>query len=186
MNDREKKLIFILFGGAFFIVNIFLFSSYTEAKQKKEIQLKKNADELALKKKEIGESDDRISEIEWLIDNGPKEGVHAEVRADLVNFAEKSALRAGVSTKKRPSPLPENPDEDGSYSTARVEMLVNARDPEFYRWLIELQDPQKGRAVTFLHIKPQRDDNTRVECELVLTQWFTPILDDAPAEDGSN
>lgn len=186
MNQREKKLICILFGGAFFIVNIFLFSSYKGAKQKKEIQLKKNADELALKNKQITESDDRINEVDWLIEHEPKEGTHAEVRADLVNFAEQSALRSGVTAKKRPSPLPENLEEDGRYSTARVEMLVNARDAELYRWIIELQNPEKSRSVTFLRVKPQRDDNTRVECELVLTEWFTPASEESSDEVSSN
>ena len=61
MNEREKKLIFLLFGAAFIIVNIFLFTSYTEAKQKKKTALQKNAAELDLKKKEIEASDERIS-----------------------------------------------------------------------------------------------------------------------------
>ena len=35
MNSREKTLIFVLFGVAFLIINIFLFTSYQTVMQKK-------------------------------------------------------------------------------------------------------------------------------------------------------
>lgn len=186
MNEREKKLIFLLFGAAFIIVNIFLFTSYTEAKQKKKTALQKNAAELDLKKKEIEASDERISEVDWLIEHEPKKGTHADVRADLVNFTEKSAQKKGVSLKRRPSPMPPIPDEAGRYNTARVEVFVNAADPELYSWIAELQNPEESRSVTFLRIKSLRDDPHRVDCELVLTQWFVPAGDEETEEVTSN
>ena len=186
MNQREKKLIFILFGAAFLIVNLFLFSSYSSTKQKKEMLLKKNAEELVLKKRQILESDERMDEMNWLIDNAPKEGTHAGVRAELVTFTEQSAQRNSVTPKSRPVPLPENFEETGVYRTAKVKMLVNARDPEFYRWLIELQNPEKSRSVTNLRIQPQRDDPTRIDCELELTQWFLPAIEDDSGDVTSN
>ena len=35
MNSREKTLIFVLFGVAFFVINIFLFTSYPDGDAKK-------------------------------------------------------------------------------------------------------------------------------------------------------
>ncbi|BDS05684.1 hypothetical protein NT6N_07240 [Oceaniferula spumae] len=178
MNDREKKLIFLLFGAAFIIVNLFLYTSYTAAKQKKEIALDKGAKEIALKEKQLLEADERIAEMNWLIDYAPKEGTHAAVRADLVTFAEQSAQRNGITMKKRPVPVREEAEPTGAYHIARVKVLVNARDPEFYRWITELQNPEKSRSVTMLRISPQRDDPTRIDCELEITQWFAPAADD--------
>lgn len=178
MNEREKKLIFVLFGAAFLIVNIYLLTSYFAAVQDRKSALKKNAAELAMKKQQIREAGGRQDEMNWLIDHAPKEGTHAAVRADLVVFAERSAQQNGVmpkSSKSRPIPLPEDPNEVGIYRTARVKVLVNARDPELYRWLIELQDPAQSRSITMLRIAPQRDDKERVDCELELTQWFSPV-----------
>ena len=186
MNNREKKLIVVLFGAAFLIVNLLLFTSYTNAKQKKESALKKNKEELARKKTEMDQSVERLDEMDWLIENAPKEGVHSDVRADFVTFAEKSAAKNKLKTKKRPTPIPENPEEQGVYRTARVKMAVNASDPELYRWLIELQDPEKSRSITYLRIQPQRDDPHRVDCELELTQWFLPALADSSEEVSSN
>lgn len=186
MNEREKKLIFILFGAAFLIVNVFLFTSYTAAKQKKEAAIEKNKKSLALKKKEIDESDERIDEMNWLIDHEPGEGSHAAVRAELVTFTEQSARRNGVTSKSRPVPVPENIEEQGAFRTAQVKMIVNAPDREFYRWLVELQNPEKSRSVTRIRVNPQRDDPTRIDCELELTQWFLPATEDNTEEVTSN
>ncbi len=182
MSQREKKLIFILFGAAFFIVNIFLFTSYTEAKQKKQVQLKTSTQELALKKQQILDFSDRMDESDWLNKYEPKAGTHADIRADLVNFVERGARNAGVSPKKRPMPLAQDPDEGGRYGTARVEMIVSGEDAKLYRFLTELQNPEQSRSITFLRIKPQRDDPTRVDCELILTQWFSFASDELPEE----
>jgi len=186
MNSREKKLIFILFGAAFLIVNLFLFTSYQSAKQKKEVALKKNAAELQLKHEEMNQSEEKVDEMNWLIDHAPQEGNHSDVRADLVTFTETSAKRNRVKTKKRPTPIPEDIEEQGAYRTARVKVTVNAADPELHRWLIELQDPEKSRSITYLRIQPQRDDPHRVDCELELTQWFYPATGENSEEISSN
>jgi len=183
MNDREKKLIFILFGAAFLIVNIFLFTSFNAAKQKKEMELAKGEKELALKKQQILESNDRMAEMDWLIDHSPREGTHAAVRADLVTFVQQTAQRNNLTLKKPPVPVKENPDATGAYHIAQVKILVNARDAELMRWLTELQNPEKSRSVTFLRISPQRDDPTRVDCELEVTQWFAPAGEDGSSGD---
>jgi hypothetical protein len=54
-------------------------------------------------------------------------------------------------------------------------------DRELYRWLTDLQDPAKARSVTLLRISPQRDDATRVDCTLEVTQWFSPESEEDPA-----
>ena len=46
MNSREKTLIFVLFGVAFFVINIFLFTSFQSAMQKKRSQLDVGAKKL--------------------------------------------------------------------------------------------------------------------------------------------
>jgi hypothetical protein len=55
-------------------------------------------------------------------------------------------------------------------------------DDQLYKWLVELQDPALSRAITFLRISPQRDDPTRVDCELEVTQWFRPEIEEELVE----
>ena len=79
----------------------------------------------------------------------------------------------------RPSPQREDADESGAYRSSRVKVAASAMDRELYNWLADLQDPQKSRSVTFLRITPERDDQSRVDCVLEVTQWFSPVSDEA-------
>ena len=53
-------------------------------------------------------------------------------------------------------------------------------DSQLYKWLSDLQEPRLSRSITFLRISPQRDDPTRVDCELEITQWFQPEMEQEP------
>ena len=178
MNDREKKLIFILIGAAFIIANLFVYTSYDKALKQKKAELGKGANELKFKLAELEEASRRIDEVHWLNENMPAEGTHASIRAELVTSTEQSAAEHRIRMKKRPSPLPENPEEVGDFRSAIVKVLANSRDQELYRWLVELQDPKKARSITHLRITPQRDDATRIDCEMEITQWFTPLSEE--------
>ena len=46
--------------------------------------------------------------------------------------------------------------------------------------LLSCKIPELNRAITFLRISPQRDDPTRVDCELEVTQWFRPEIEEEP------
>lgn len=181
MNEREKKLIFILIGAAFIIANLFVYTSYDSALQQKKTEFTKGENELKFKLIELEEASKRIDEVNWLNENMPAEGTHATVIAELVTFIDQSARKHKITLKKQPNPLRENPEEEGDFRSAIVTVLANSRDPELYRWLVELQDPQKARSITLLNITPQRDDATRIDCKLEITQWFSPLFE----EDGN-
>ncbi len=177
MSPREKKLVIILVSAAFIIVNLFLFTSFNAAKQQKEALLAKGSKDLKKMERELEEADSQIPDRDWLSGNPPVEGTHGRVGAELATYTEKSALRNQVTLKKRPSPQREDIEETGAYRSARVKVVGNAADRELYLWLTDLQDPKQGRSITQLRISPQRDDPTRVDCELEVTQWFTPQIE---------
>ncbi len=181
MNTREKTLILTLFGVAFLIINAFVFTSYQAAMQKKRIQLQKGARQLEQMEKDLATWATRAEEVEWLSNNQPAEGVHGTVGAGLVKDTEEAARRHGVTLPKRPSPQKADPDEVGVYQSARVKAVANAMDEQLYKWMTDLQDPAKSRSITFLRISPQRDDPTRVDCELEITQWFLPEMEEGSA-----
>ena len=182
MNAREKKLVMVLFGAAYIIVNLFAYTAYSEALQKKKIQLKNGTAELELKKIQLEEASTHQDEMDWLAENMPVEGTHASVRSELITFMEQSASKHRIELSKRPTSLRENPDELGEFRSAVVRAVVNCRDAELYRWLVELQDPKKSRTITRLRISPQRKDPTRIDCDLDVTRWFIPIPEEALEE----
>lgn len=181
MSNREKKLIYLLFGAAFIIVNVYLYTSYNAAKTQKQKLLAKGRADIERMQKDIDNAGKLQEDLDWLRDHEPAEGVHDAVRSNLLVAVRQSALKYRVVPKKGPQPLPERADESGAYRSARVEVLANARDRELFLWLTDLQDPQKSRSITFMSITPQRDDPTRVDCKLEVTQWFTPKAEDDAA-----
>ena len=178
MNSREKTLIFVLFGVAFFVINIFLFTSFQSAMQKKRSQLDVGAKKLKLMEADLATWESKADDVEWLMNNQPVVGVHGNIGAELAAFTEKAANKHGVSLSKRPSPQRADTEETGAYRSARAKVVANAMDGQLYNWLVELQDPELNRAITFLRISPQRDDPTRVDCELEVTQWFRPEIEE--------
>jgi hypothetical protein len=178
MNSREKTLIFVLFGVAFFVINIFLFTSFQSAMQKKRSQLDVGAKKLKLMEADLATWESKADDVEWLMNNQPVVGVHGNIGAELAAYTEKVANKHGVSLSKRPSPQRADTEETGAYRSARAKVVANAMDGQLYNWLVELQDPELNRAITFLRISPQRDDPTRVDCELEVTQWFRPEIEE--------
>lgn len=180
MTSREKNLILLLFGVAFLVINIFLFTSFNAAMQKKRSQLDIGAQKLDLMERDLATWESKADDVEWLANNQPVIGVHANIGAELAAFTEEAAKRHGVALSKRPSPQRADIEEAGAYRSALVKVTANAMDEQLYKWLTDLQDPALSRSVTFVRISPQRDDPSRIDCELEITQWFRPEREDEP------
>ena len=180
MNAREKNLVFLLFGVAFLVINIFLFTSFKAAMQKKRSQLDIGAKKLELMEQDLATWESKADDVEWLANNQPVVGVHGNIGAELAAYTEEVAKRHGVVLSKRPSPQRADTEEEGAYRSARAKVTANAMDNQLYKWLSDLQDPELSRSVTFLRISPQRDDPTRIDCELEITQWFRPEMEEEP------
>ena len=186
MNKREKTLITTLFGVAFFIVNIFLFTSYQAGMQKKRSQLGNGAKQIKQMEQDLAVWESQAQDVEWLSNNQPGLGVHGNIGADLVKETVTIAQRHGVVLSGLPSPLPADNEEFGVYRSARVKVKANAMDDQLYKWLTDLQDPARSRSITSLQIAPNPDDKSRVDCELEVAQWFTPQLEEEVGEEMSD
>ena len=179
MNEREKKLLILLGFAVFCIANIFAFNAYQKSQKKMEAVLQNGKKEMKEKMAALTQANENVDDWDWWEQNQPIEGTHGSVSAELATYAETSAKRYGLVIKRRPNPLREDLSDLFYFSSAKVKAEVNGRDAEVYRWLTDLQDPKKFRSVTRLAIEPQRDDPTRMNCSLEITQWFLP-----PAESG--
>jgi|GEM_PF-863066 hypothetical protein len=188
MNDREKKLLTLLVVAAFVIANIFVYNLYNKGKQRLTVVLANGKNEIEEKSDKLAKAKNRYDEWDWFIENQPADGIHGRIRAELATYAEQSASRYRVLMKKRPILQREDLSEGGIFRSAKVKVIANGRDAEIYRWLVDLQDPKKSRSITRLMIAPQRDDATRMDCELELAQWFSPVSEgsDVTSADTSN
>jgi len=184
MSKREKNLIFILFGVAFLIINAFFYASYKQAMQAKRIDYNEGSKELDQIEKELAAWASQAEDAEWLNNNQPATGTHGKTVSDLATYTEQSAGRSQVQLKVRPTPQQEDAYEGGAYRSARVIVEGNAMDDQLIQWLTDLYDPANSRAVTFLRISPQRTDDTRVDCRLDVTQWYSPEADEQDLPSG--
>lgn len=187
MNDREKKLTFILVAAVLIIGTMFLYTSYSAKMKKNRATYKRNAEEISRMEKELDEAASRSDEMDWLAEYPPIESTHGKVASDLAGFTEKSALRSGVTIGKRPRPMDEDVNEFGAYRSAVIRVTASAADAQLYHWLVDLQSPNDARSITSLKIIPKRTDDTKMDCELEVTQWYSPLSESSTdGTDASN
>lgn len=113
---------------------------------------------------------------DWLTDRlgQPMPPQQADIK--LVNAVEESAKSASL-TLETPKFLP--PLEKGELRLARYSATVTGAEGFIYPWLATFHDPDKLRCISGLTIKPDKDDDTIVVCEVEFGQWYLPESDDS-------
>ncbi len=173
MSDREKNLIRIVGVLLFVILNLGVFKLWylpqkqaAEAREKEFVELKMKA--LAA----LGNQDSKRDEIDWLQRSEQKLIKSSQkALADLEAMANREAKRRGL-TVKRVRPMPAI--EDQEFSRARVEIEVSGREQVLFQWIDRLNSPSELRTATSMRINPKKDDDTQVDCAIILEQWFVP------------
>ena len=98
-----------------------------------------------------------------------------DTQTGLQSLAEREAQRNQLTiNSQRLQPSIEDPALH--YHRARLELKVSGMEAGLYRWLSRLHVPEEFRAVTFMQLNPQRDDDTKIDCTVVVEQWFVPDI----------
>ena len=98
-----------------------------------------------------------------------------EADTRLLNAVQSSASGAGlqlVNTKFLP------PSERGDLRMARYSAVVTGQEATIYPWLATFHDPDKLRCVSGLTIKPDKEDETIVICDVEFAQWYMPAKEE--------
>ena len=56
----------------------------------------------------------------------------------------------------------------------KYEIPVSGSEQSLYSWLDRLQVPTEFRAVTFLRVSPNREDDTKADATVIVEQWYVP------------
>jgi len=112
---------------------------------------------------------------DWFEQHKPQPSTVMDQRDSLLNDARATAVKFNleVSTLKPPQYLEAN-TESPEYHRARIAMNFSCSDENLYKWLCEMNDPTKFRAVTMLKLTPNRQDNTKLDAEVQLEEWVVP------------
>lgn len=180
MSKREKTLLAILLTA--FMVMLVLFGykwiSTKKSVLQAEIQQLENDLDVA---DEAKEARSRVAaEEQWLNEHLPEPKEAKLAPSKLESFITAEANRAGL-TVKIPRIL-EN-DTDGIYfERARFRITVTGRETSLWSWLVKLHSPTEFRAVTQLRLSPNREDDTLIDAEVQVEEWFVPKAENNPVE----
>lgn len=177
MSDREKKLLFLALAAVFIIANLFAFKQLYQPKMKNaEGRLQAAESKLEINKQAIETVGMFEKEIEWLARYEPKPANAQQTQTKLQQLVEREAQRNSLEIKRQK--LQASVEDPGlSYHRARMEIEVSGMESGLYRWLDRLHSPNEFRAITFMRINPQKSDDTMIDCQIVVEQWFLPELE---------
>ena len=175
MSDREKKLIILVGILVFVVLNIGAYQVWYAPRKEKAVA---DEEKFVIMKDEaeaaMDAQDFKRAEIEWLERNEQKQIKSSQkALADLEALANREAKRRGL-TVKRVKPMTAIESGELEFFRARVEIEVSGREQVLFQWIDRLNSPSDLRTATSLRINPKKDDDTQVDCAVVLEQWFVP------------
>ncbi len=173
MSPREKTLL-LLFGVAGFIgLNFFAFTQYQSFRA--EISQKKTLARQQLDTAEMfrASREQVTDQMEWLAQHEPQPTANQDVQTRLQQFSEREAISSGLTIKTQ-KPLPTDATEGRIYHRAKIEITVNGTEEALYRWFDRLNSPNDFRSASKIRIKPNDQDDTKIDCTAIVEQWFVP------------
>ncbi len=180
MSPREKRLLNLLLIVGFFLLN---FAAYKLFFVKRLADAGQRAATAETKVESARSAEDMLGlfedEMAWLEKNEPKEATEQETQTRLQQLLQREAQRNNL-TIKRQKLQPSVVSPGLVYHRARIEIEVNGMEMSLYRWLDRVHSPTESRAVTFMRMNPQKDDDTKIDCQIIVEQWFAPETE-APA-----
>lgn len=173
MSARERRLVILLGLIGFGLLNLFAFKWFQQKKES--VRRARGQAEVTLQNARafLEMRQQFADEIDWLGKHEPQPAAVQEVESSLQRFVQEEAVKAGL-TVKRQKIQPADRAEGATYHRARVEFQVTGSESALYGWLYKLQAPEQFRAPTALRLTPERDDDTKIDCTVVIEQWFVP------------
>lgn len=177
MSPREKNLIILFAVAGFIILNLLGFRYFSakkldvEAKRAEAEQNLETANMFRASREQV------LDQMDWLADHEPQPAAYQEVQSTLQQLTEREAQTAGLTI--RPSSqklLPTDQTEGRHYHRAKIQITVTGTEEALYRWLDRLSSPDQFRAPTKLLLTPNREDDTKIDCQAVIEQWFIPTV----------
>ena len=177
MNPREQRLL-----AAFLIVIVAMISwlGYGRLQDRQDEMRAQAADLLREADADKSFLDAYEGELsgarDWLEDRlgPPLTPQQADIK--LVNAVEESAKSASLDLVT-PKFLP--PLEKGNLRLARYAATVTGSEGFIYPWLANFHNPEYLRCISGLTIKPDKDDESIIVCEVEFGQWYLPDNEDA-------
>jgi hypothetical protein len=172
MSPREKKLL-IFFALAGFVILNFLGVNWALSKQR-DVKNRKAQAKIQLETAETfrNSSAEITDQMEWLAQHEPEPASNQDVQTKLQQLGEREARSAGLTIKSQ-KPLPT--ETNGThYHKASFQFVVNGMEDALYRWFDKINVPDQFRVASQINMRPNAQDDTKIDCTVTISQWFTP------------
>lgn len=172
MSPREKKLLIFFALGGFAVLNLLgykVFATQQIAIKGEHARAKTQLDSARM----ISASRDEVDPVmAWIETNQPRPADYQLVQSALQDLAAKEATNAGLTPKTQK--LLDTEQTGTHYHRAKFQITLSGTEQALFRWFDKLNEPTKLRAVTFLRLSPNKEDDTKIDCTAVVEQWFVP------------
>ncbi|MGB0291220.1 MAG: hypothetical protein ACPGIA_01435 [Luteolibacter sp.] len=174
MSPREKKLLTLFATAGFVVINLVGLSAY----KKKAVSIADRKVEAMRVLQELdmfqASSEERLDEMDWLRNHLPDPAEYENVQTALQAFCEAEASRFNLALTE--IPLRNRQEQTGGhFQRVRMNYKLTGLEQDLYRWLDRINMPNQFRASTRLILSPNKEDDTRIDCQATVEQWFIPV-----------
>lgn len=174
MSDREKKLLYFALAVVFILGNLLAYKKFYEPRMSKaESDLRQAKSQLEINKGAMETMDVYLQEMDWLKRYEPKPSNVQTTRTRLQQLVDQQAKQNQLEIKTQ-AQLPAMEDSNLTYHRARFQVRVTGMEEGLYRWLDRLHSPNEFRAITSMRLAPLKEDDTQIDCQVTVEQWFVP------------
>jgi hypothetical protein len=172
VSPREKKLLIFFALGGFAILNLLGYKFYATQKQKIDAAHMRAVGELKTAEMTSANRDSVAAVMEWVNTHQPRPSDYQTVQSALVSLVETEAKTAGLTFKNQ-RPLGRD-TEHANYHRVKTQISLTGTEKDLYNWLCRISEPEKFRAITFLRLSPNKEDDSKIDCTAIAEQWFVP------------
>lgn len=108
----------------------------------------------------------------WLAEHQPPAKDKTDADNELYQTVRQKAEGAGLSVSNEQF----QPSEDTDYyHQSGVTLTVKGELPSVFRWLYSMQSPTMFAVIPSLKVKTDKDDDKKVQCDIIFWRWFQPL-----------
>lgn len=170
MNKREKSLFITIVVMLVVFAHFWGIKKYMAYDKKQQSQVSRLESQVESYRNSSVMAEEIADEVKWLADHEPKPSTYGETQSKLVKFLNESGRANGFDPVK--PKLMQLEDTGGKYRRAKVQITATAKEAEIYKWLVDIHQPSKFRAVTQIVMKPTPKDDETITCTLTAEQWL--------------
>ena len=106
----------------------------------------------------------------WLDQHLPSVGNAGKAQGELLDYLRETARKRGLRTD---DPILAKAEDGGHYREVVVTIEAQGPDEAVFRWLAEMQSPEKFQVVKYLSLGPDRGSaEPELECTVTLARWY--------------